>query len=1089
MAARSVVPAMGFPQTVPMPARVGRTHRTAVRMPAARSASFMGGPIAQKPSGQKCADRAVTKCYAEKTEERTRYAEDSSNMMPKLKEEVKPFEVPREFSSVQSTLKGFPAAVRMVGGGAAVLAAAGAGVIIGSQMPASFRTAGKVTVGAVAAAGASYGAVVAEKERKAGCSIELNNTMIGRVPADLARSEVEAINTAYGVDMSSEYTQDLKNMYDYYLSNIMGPSTSDVPLGGWEADALRSFKSALNLQDADAAEAHIEVGRRIFRMRSEVGGRDAEMQERVAFQKLVFLSSLVFGETKARFLLPWKRLFNVSDAQIALACRTNGEVMFKKYLMSSADPVAASLEDLKQAREYQTRIGLEDAISKETFQTLCRERVEKIVAGASETLKSSGRTRVRDVSGCMSALQEVLAYNAEMEELQHADGVALGTGPVTLWGGAFHEGNRMDELRDLFRMFFAERIKAGVYSAEAVVEVEKLVAVFGLGKKEADNIVTDVSTKCYRNYLKKAVQDGSLDAAESKAAILTTLCEALQFDSEMAANVHSDIYKAKLESLLEKKLLTDDDMETLLRLRVLLCIPEATVTAAHRERCGVIFQEVLTKALSVGIDAFSAEQRETVVKCASDLRLETDLAISMLSESVRKVFMACIKAAKSKATRLDQAKELKKMVFFSNLVVSPLIDGIKPPTKEEIEMETQKQMLNEVMAEAKVAAAAEEAEEAEVKRQALIKEGKLVEGSEEDQKMKDEASKTQGTLSKTAQAEADLGKGETLSINGEQVKVKSQKLITLADTMEMTDRRDLYRNYLLYCMSGDQVDLPMGSSIVIERDQTEFLRLSQLGDVLGLTPVDVQDVHKGLAEKAFQNNVQQALKDGAMTKEKSLYLKDLQKQLGLGDDAAKVIIKGVSNARLMGNVQAQVSKGTMTIDEVKNLVAQEVDIENLMSQDSRNLLYRKEVERMLTNGTGVFNKEEMINEIPKMLILDEKKVQPMVLDIAKKQKRDSLVSSIAQIRQKDADASYRSIKNMLACHQADDTTGISWPVMEELQDLYSLYLLRKGPEDGRKMLQQLLEITDATQGELASVVDAGNFTVAVEEAEDEEALF
>jgi hypothetical protein len=42
---------------------------------------------------------------------------------------------------------------------------------------------------------------------------------------------VEAINTAYGVDMSSEYTQDLKNMYDYYLSNIMGPSTSDVPLG------------------------------------------------------------------------------------------------------------------------------------------------------------------------------------------------------------------------------------------------------------------------------------------------------------------------------------------------------------------------------------------------------------------------------------------------------------------------------------------------------------------------------------------------------------------------------------------------------------------------------------------------------------------------------------------------------------------------------------------------------------------------------------------------------------------------------------------------------------------------------------------
>ena len=43
--------------------------------------------------------------------------------------------------------------------------------------------------------------------------------------------------------------------------------------------------------------------------------------------------------------------------------------------------------------------------------------------------------------------------------------------------------------------------------------------------------------------------------------------------------------------------------------------------------------------------------------------------------------------AKSKSTRLDQAKELKKMVYFSNLVVQPLLEGIKPPTAEEIEAE------------------------------------------------------------------------------------------------------------------------------------------------------------------------------------------------------------------------------------------------------------------------------------------------------------------------------------------------------------------------------------------------------------------
>lgn len=56
-------------------------------------------------------------------------------------------------------------------------------------------------------------------------------------------------------------------------------------------------------------------------------------------------------------------------------------------------------------------------------------------------------------------------------------------------------------------------------------------------------------------------------------------------------------------------------------------------------------------------------------------------------------------------------------------------------------------------------------------------------------------------------------------------------------------------------MSGDTVALPMGSTVVVERDESEFARLSQLGDVLGLTQLDVGNVHKELAETAFRNQV------------------------------------------------------------------------------------------------------------------------------------------------------------------------------------------------------------------------------------------
>ncbi len=46
-------------------------------------------------------------------------------------------------------------------------------------------------------------------------------------------------------------------------------------------------------------------------------------------------------------------------------------------------------------------------------------------------------------------------------------------------------------------------------------------------------------------------------------------------------------------------------------------------------------------------------------------------------------------------------------------------------------------------------------------------------------------------------------------------------------------------------------------AVVVERDASEFARLSQLGDILGLTPLEVSSVHSQLAEQAYRNQVQQ----------------------------------------------------------------------------------------------------------------------------------------------------------------------------------------------------------------------------------------
>lgn len=44
------------------------------------------------------------------------------------------------------------------------------------------------------------------------------------------------------------------------------------------------------------------------------------------------------------------------------------------------------------------------------------------------------------------------------------------------------------------------------------------------------------------------------------------------------------------------------------------------------------------------------------------------------------------------------------------------------------------------------------------------------------------------------------------------VTMRSQKEITLKNDLDAKDRLDIYRNFLLYCMSGDVVALPMGST-------------------------------------------------------------------------------------------------------------------------------------------------------------------------------------------------------------------------------------------------------------------------------------
>ena len=48
-----------------------------------------------------------------------------------------------------------------------------------------------------------------------------------------------------------------------------------------------------------------------------------------AFQRLVYVSQLIFGDQKAAFLLPWRRHFTLTEAQLFVARRDNAKAIFR----------------------------------------------------------------------------------------------------------------------------------------------------------------------------------------------------------------------------------------------------------------------------------------------------------------------------------------------------------------------------------------------------------------------------------------------------------------------------------------------------------------------------------------------------------------------------------------------------------------------------------------------------------------------------------------------------------------------------------------------------------------------------------------
>ncbi|CAL9130454.1 protein TIC110, chloroplastic-like [Musa acuminata AAA Group] len=937
---------------------------------------------------------------------------------------------PKELSGPQALVCALPPPARMASSAVLAAAAMAAGFGLGLRVGGS-KVAG---IGGAAVLGVAGGAAVYALNSKVPevAAISLHNLVAGYDdPTELRKDEVAAIVEKYGVSKQDDaFKAELCDLYSRFVSSVLPPGSEN--LKGYEVEMIIRFKEALGIDDPDAASVHVEIGRHIYRQRLETGDREADIEQRRAFQKLIYVSTLVFGEA-SKFLLPWKRLFNVTDSQIEIAIRDNAQKLYASKIKLIGRDI--EVKQLIELRESQLLYRLSDQIAGEMFREHTRELVEENISSALSILKSRGKTSMGTLQ-VIEELEKVLAFNNLLTSLsKHSDSgqFAQGVGPVSLIGGEFDGDRKIEDLKLLYRTYAEESFSSGCLQEEKLTALSQLRNIFGLGKREAENIMLDVTSRVYRRRLSRAFSGGDLDAAPSKAAFLQNLCEELHFDPNIASKIHEEIYRQKLRQFVEDGELSEEEVASLQRYRVLLCIHHETIDAAHADICGRLFEKVVKDAIASGVEGYDAEVRNSVRKASKGLRLTTDAAMAIASKAVRRVFMTYIQRSKGAGNRTEAARELKKMIAFNALVVTELISDIK----------------------GEPAAPAEPID---------------VDSKQIDEEDEWESLQTLRKTHPNKELEAKLTK-------------PAQTEITLKDDLPERDRAEIYRTYLLFCITGEVTTVPFGAQIATKKDNSEFLLLNQLGRILGMTGKEIVEVHRNFAEQAFMKQAEVILADGQLTKARIEQLNEVQKQVGLPAEYAQKVIKNITTTKMAAAIETAVSQGRIGIQQVRELKEANIDLDSMISERLRESLFRKTVEEIFSSGTGVFNEAEVYEKIPSDLSIDADKAKGVVKELAKTRLSNSLVQAVALLRQRNRDGVISSLNDMLACDMAVPAEPLSWSSPEELADLYCIYLKSIPKPEKLTRLQHLLGISDSTAAILRDTAERGALPVGDEEEE------
>merc|ERR1719389_1345577 len=114
-----------------------------------------------------------------------------------------------------------------------------------------------------------------------------------------------------------------------------------------------------------------------------------------------------------------------------------------------------------------------------------------------------------------------------------------------------------------------------------------------------------------------------------------------------------------------------------------------------------------------------------------------------------------------------------------------------------------------------------------------------------------------------------------------------------------------------------------------------------------------------MAEQAFEMQLETTAA-GDLSNLNMEQLKVVQKKLGLSDDCADKIIKKLHTRIVLGSLQQLKVNGELGLDRLLEVSKKGIDLDSFISNETRLQIFRGEVARAMSDGTGKFDNEKFL---------------------------------------------------------------------------------------------------------------------------------